>query len=270
MIAFPLVGAMVQQWGWRSAWLAIAVGLVAGLAPLGWLVARRSPESIGVVIDEGLSQPSPSSDATSLAGYRWTDAIATQAFWVFGIGAALYGLVASGVGLFNESILAERGFGAGVYYQSLVVTAMTALGGNFLGGWLSYRVTLTRLMALAMFVLAVGLAALPHLSSLAAVMAWAAAMGAGGGLVMVLFFSVWPRLYGRHHLGQIQGIAQAMTVFASAIGPLLLAWCVDWTGSYAAMFRILSGSVLVVAAAALIVELPRPIAQPIASTENAG
>ena len=58
-------------------------------------------------------------------------------------------------------------------------------------------------------------------------------MGLGGGLVMVLFFSVWPRVYGRAHLGRIQGAAQAMTVLASAIGPLLLAWCVEWTGSYA-------------------------------------
>ena len=67
-------------------------------------------------------------------------------------------------------------------------------------------------------------------------MAWAAAMGLGGGFVMVLFFSVWPRAFGRRHLGRIQGTAQALTVLASAIGPLLLAWCVELTGSYAAMF----------------------------------
>jgi MFS family permease len=126
-------------------------------------------------------------------------------------------------------------------------------------------VALTRLMAIAMFVLAAGLAALPHLASQRAVMTWAAVMGLGGGLVMVLFFSVWPRVYGRRHLGQIQGIAQAMTVFASAIGPLLLAWCVDLTGSYAAMFRILSGSILLVALTSLVVDLPRPVARAIAS-----
>ena len=58
---------------------------------------------------------------------------------MFAIGAALYGLVASGIGLFNESILAERGFGPNIYYQTLVVTAMTALAGNFIGGWLAGR-----------------------------------------------------------------------------------------------------------------------------------
>ena len=66
---------------------------------------------------------------------------------------------------------------------------------------------------------------------------WATAMGLGGGLVMVLFFSVWPRVYGRKHLGRIGGAAQAMTVVASALGPLMLAWCIELTGSYAGMFN---------------------------------
>jgi MFS family permease len=86
-------------------------------------------------------------------------------------------------------------------------------------------------------------------------------MGLGGGLVMVLFFSVWPRVFGRRHLGQIQGAAQAMTVLASAIGPLLLAWCVEWTGSYAAMFAILATAIGMVAVGAWLVTMPAPVAQ---------
>jgi MFS family permease len=34
MIAFPAVGAMVQQWGWRAAWLAVGLALSVGLTPL--------------------------------------------------------------------------------------------------------------------------------------------------------------------------------------------------------------------------------------------
>ena len=45
------------------------------------------------------------------------------------------------------------------------VTAMTALAGNFLGGWLAIRVPLGRLMAIALLVLSLGLVALPHVST---------------------------------------------------------------------------------------------------------
>jgi MFS family permease len=256
MLAFPAVGAMVQSIGWRAAWMSIGLSLIVVLAPVAWMFARRDPESMGLTPDGVVSAPAvepPDREAgpSDPAGATWQEAIATPAFWTFSIGAALYGLVASGIGLFNESILAERGFNADVYYQTLVVTALTALAGNFGGGWLAMRMPLSALLAVSLFVLALGVAALPHVSTIVQVMLWATAMGLGGGLVMVLFFSVWPRVYGRKHLGRIQGAAQAMTVLASAVGPLLLAWCVELTGSYAAMFNILAAVIALTAFAAL-------------------
>jgi MFS family permease len=266
MIAFPAVGSAVQAWGWRPVWFGVGVALIAVLAPLAWLMVRRSPEASGLRPDgdgdDSAVVPRTWGPALAgpLPGHALTAALATPAFWMFAVGAALYGLVASGIGLFNESILAERGFGPDIYYQSLVVTAMTALAGNFAGGWLATRMPLGRLLAIALGVLTVGLAALPVVTATWHVVLWAAAMGLGGGLVMVLFLSVWPRVFGRRHLGQIQGAAQAMTVLASAIGPLLLAWCVEWTGSYAAMFAILAALIGMVAVGAAIVTLPEPVA----------
>ena len=141
------------------------------------------------------------------------------------------------------------------------MTALTGLAGNFIGGWLAGFLPLNRLMAISLFVLAGGLVALPHVSAHAMAMAWAASMGLGGGLVMVLFFSVWPRVYGRRQLGRIQGAAQALTVLASAVGPLLLATCVACTGSYRAMFYILASAVGLFGVAALLVVMPPPIGQ---------
>lgn len=265
MIAFPLVGSLVQSRGWRFAWLAIGVTLIAVLAPLSWVFVRHSPEAIGMAPD-GTSQESHRTHATHRThgthleeGATWQEALTTPAFWTFSIGAALYGLVASGIGLFNESILAERGFGPNVYYQTLVITALTALAGNFGGGWLAMRMPLSTLLAISLSILAVGLAVLPHVSTIVHVMLWATAMGLGGGLVMVLFFSVWPRVYGRKHLGSIQGAAQAMTVVASAVGPLLLAWCIELTGSYSGMFNVLAGVIGLTAFSALMTPLPRVV-----------
>lgn len=261
MAAFPLVGAGVQAWGWRGAWFAVGLVILVGLAPMAAFVVRRSPEFIGLAPDNEGTRPDADAGRglrghTRFSGYTWTAAIAMPSFWVFAIGTALYGLVASGIGLFNESILAERGFGPTVYYQTLAVTAMTALAGNFMGGWLSAHVQLGRLMAVSQSILAAGVFALPLVTTMTQVMLWAAAMGLGGGLVMVLFFSVWGRLFGRMHLGRIQGVAQALTVIASAVGPLLLAWCVEWTGSYTLMFQALAVVIAAAALAALLVSLP--------------
>ena len=250
MLAFPAVGALVQSSGWRVAWLIVGLGVLVLVAPAAWVLPRGTSGTPGTPGTTGTSGTTGLDDSAGLTGRSLSEALRTGAFWVFAIGAALYGLVASGIGLFNESILAERGFGPDVYYQSLIVTAMTALAGNFFGGWLATRMPLGRLMAIALGVLAIGLIGLPLVTTFTQVMGWAAAMGIGGGFVMVLFFSVWPRIFGHQHLGRIQGTAQAMTVLASAIGPLLFAWCVDRTGSYAVAFRLLALVIAVVALAA--------------------
>ena len=48
MIAFPVVGSLVQSIGWRAAWMWIGVALIVALAPISWLFVRRDPETIGL------------------------------------------------------------------------------------------------------------------------------------------------------------------------------------------------------------------------------
>ncbi len=254
MIAFPSIGAMVISNGWRGTWWAIGAALLFGLAPLSLLLVRRSPEACLLENDGEIVE-----DRNATAGFTLAQALATRSFWVFGIASAVYGLIASGIALFNESILAERGFDASTYHRSLVIVALTALAGNFLGGWLASRWSMNRLLTVSMILLAGSLLALPHVRTEAHVAAYAIVMGLAGGFVIVIFFAFWSRAYGRAHLGKIQGAAQALTVIASAIGPLLLAECVTRTGSYAAMFYLLALVVLLLAVSAWFVKVPNKI-----------
>jgi len=254
MLAFPAVGALVLASGWRVAWATIGLCLLVGVAPIAWMLVRSTPDSIGEQID-GTSEPE---EATPTRGAQFTliEALRTPAFWVFAIASSLYGLVASGIGLFNESILAERGFAPTIYHQALAITAITGLAGNFVAGAWAERASLRGVLVAAMVIMAAALVALPHVTTTPHVMLQAVAMGIAGGFVMVVFFSFWGRAYGQTHLGRIQGIAQLMTVLASAVGPLLLAWSVESTGSYATAFYALAVTVLILGAAALVVRIP--------------
>ena len=255
MLAFPLVGSAVIKYGWRAAWAGVGLALLVGLAPLGWLLVRPSPEAAGLAPDG--RGPAEDHAADAAVGHTLWQATGTPAFWVFGLASSVYGLAASGIALFNESILAERGFDASTYHRSLVIVALTALVGNFFGGWLASSWRMNRLLTLAMGLLAGSLSALPHVRTEAHVAAYAVVMGLAGGFVIVIFFTFWSRAYGRAHLGKIQGAAQALTVLASAVGPLLLAECVTRTGSYAAMFYALAAVVAGLGVCAWFVALPR-------------
>ena len=227
------------------------MALILGLAPVAWALVRPEPATNRELEVEDAAP----SDALT-GDWALGPALRSPAFWVFGVASAMYGLVASGIGLFNESILATRGFAPGVYHQALAVTAITGLAGNFAAGAWADRGSLRRVLVAALVLLTAALIALPHVSTLLHVMGQAVAMGVAGGFVMVVFFSFWGRTYGRRHLGRIQGVAQALTVVASAIGPLILAWWVEATGSYAGAFYAVAAVLALLTVAAVRVRIP--------------
>ena len=255
MLAFPLIGAIVLSNGWRTAWWIVGLALLVGLAPLALLLVRRSPESCSIDIDGEARSDDVGREVRE--DYTLAKALSTPSFWVFGVASAVYGLIASGIALFNESILAERRFDASTYHRSLIIVALTSLVGNFLGGWIASKWKMNRLLAVAMVLLAGSLVALPHVSTQMHVALYAAVMGLAGGFVIVIFFSFWSAAYGRKHLGKIQGIAQALTVIASALGPLILAETASRTGSYATIFYLLTVVVLLLALCAWFVKVPQ-------------
>jgi MFS family permease len=252
MAAFPAVGAAVQSSGWRSAWSGVGLVLVLAAAPLFALLVRSTPEECDLEVDGG---PAPVEDRPA-TGATLGEALRTPAFWVFALSGAVYGLVASGIALFNESILAERGFDPAMYYRTLVITASTALAGNFAGGAFAARGSLRRLLGAALVLLALSLFALPRVATPFHVTAYAVVMGLAGGFVIVVFFTFWGKAYGRAHLGRIQGAAQILTVLASAVGPWVLARCQTTTGSYAPAFYVLAVVVAGLALAAFTVRMP--------------
>jgi cyanate permease len=237
-MAFVVVGGAVtgQTWsvGWRAAWQALALVLIVAVAPLAALGLRDSKGT-----------PSAPAAATDTSGLSLAEALRTPAFWTFGGAIALFALVAAGFGLFNEAVLAERGFDARTYHAFLAVTTLFALIGQFVCGWACQRVPMTRLLAVAMFLYAAGLGTLPLLSTLSQLWIFAAIFGVAAGMITVVFLAVWSHLYGRAHLGRIQGAAQMLSVFASAIGPLLFAKCHERFASYTPILYSLAPLVLV-------------------------
>jgi len=246
VIAFLVVGGSVHTAGWRTAWAQVALGLVVLAAP-AVLLLREPKVTTAATTGTGITN-----------GATLGEALRTPAFWIFAVATALFGLVSSGLGLFNQHVLAERGFPQEVYRTFLAVTAGTALVGQFGCGWLGRHWPLPRLLAIAMGIYGVALAALPFVNSQAPLWAVAILLGVSGGMITVLFFAVWGQAFGQAHLGRIQGAAQMLTVLASAIGPLIFAKGFELTGSYTPALWVLAPSVLAIGVAALRLRLPEP------------
>lgn len=228
MAAIIGLGQVLVGNDWRHVWSWMGWVLLAGLAPLAWLIVRRSPESIGLSVDGfdgALAAPADEEDVET--GLTLAEALSSAAFWAYALAASAYGLIASGLMLFNQAVLHEHGFDGKIVSWVLAISTLTGLIANLGGGWLAQKWSIGRLLAGAMLLLAVALFALPLAHSKAMVYLYAITIGLAGGIITVGFFVCWGKVFGRRHLGAIQGAAQGLTVLASAAGPWLLAECVS-------------------------------------------
>ncbi len=249
MGAFTLLGPLFKSHDWRTVWAGIGWA-VAGFGVVAVLVVREPRLSADPAEEDA---PAPDAERSFTLG----DAVRTPAFWVFALATSYYGLVSSGHALFNESLLAERGFSRDVYLDLLKFGVPIGLASNLLTGFLATRVRLGFLLAGGMVVMAGSLAAYPHITTLNEVYAYTAGMAAAGGVVTVLFFTVWRQAFGPAHLGTIQAPAQLLTVLASAFGPLIFAAGKRAYGQYAPVMENFAIAAAVFAVFALIVSLPR-------------
>ena len=252
VVAILVAGNVVLNHGWRVMWSGLGWILMI-LSGLCMLFVRRDPEAVGLdteVVKDDESEP--------VVGFTLVQALMTPAFYVFAIGSALYNLVIAGVMLFNQSILGELGFDETVFQDAMAVFMGTGLLGNFTAGWAARRWSLGRLMTVAMLAVGVYLLAFPELKTPGQALTHAGLLGFSGGVVSVIFFTAWADIFGRLHLGKIQGAAQVFAVLASATGPWFIESIFSSTGTYAPAFYALAPAVLIVAVFAYFVNIPRP------------
>ncbi len=224
-VAFAVFPKVVKQYvdvegvqGWREAWAELGWCLVLVMAPLSLLLVRSTPEGCGLTPEpEPLNETEAARPDATLG-----EALRTPAFWAFSLATSLYGLLASAISLFPQAVLEKQGFDYDTFRVVILLGTVCGVVSNLVSGWLAMRCAPGRLLGAAMLLLAGCLVVFPGIYTLTAVILYSVGMGVAGGMITVIFFAFYGRTYGRKNLGQIQGTAQVISVFASALGPVLL------------------------------------------------
>lgn len=251
VIAIVASQAQIEARGWRPVWFAIGAA-IAALGVVSAVVARdrgRADDSGGRA-----DEKSTAGEGNSLT---LPEALRTGCFWIFGIGMALYGGVLAAVSLFNESILAELGFGAVTFRYAMAGLMVGGLVGNVGAALAARHFSLPRIMAVSLALLAIVMLFYGKLSAPWQVIVHGSLYGLCGGVFTVLFFTGFAKAFGREHLGKIQGCAQALAVVASALGPWWLAGRQESSGTYFTALSILAPVFAAAAVAAWFVRMPR-------------
>ena len=228
----PLILAfMIDGWGWRGALWLMALG-VAAFGGVSLLFVRDTPESCGLLPDGAAPAPDGLRPLPERHDLTLDQARRTGAFWIYAGSLSMHALFGTAFTFHIVAIFAEAGRDRveafGYFLPQAIVSMLVNLGASALVD----RRPLKPLLLLMLFGFMSGAWGLMHLDRSWGYWLLVLGFGTGGGLWGVLSNLAFVRSFGRLHLGEISGLNTSLTVFASAVGPLLFSAGQDWFGNY--------------------------------------
>jgi MFS family permease len=250
VVLLPWVQALIARAGWRPACLAVAVVVLAVLAPLN-LLLRRRPEDLGLEPDGDRSPPGSAASPGQAANVvdpawvavDWTlgRAVRTARFWWIGL-AYMGGLFAwYAVQVHQTRYLVEIGFSPTVAAWALGLVPLGGIVGQIALGHLSDRIgrewvwTLSSAGFALCYLL---LLALRHHPAPALLYLMVAAQGVLGYGLAAVFGAIPAEIFQGRHYGTIFGTLSLASIVGGALGPWVAGALYDRTGAYTGAFAI--------------------------------
>jgi MFS-type transporter involved in bile tolerance (Atg22 family) len=231
-MTFPLlIEILISLYGWRGAYVALALLVAATILPVAAILFRDRPEKFGLIPDAGLALPT--AQVHEEPSFTRGEALHTGAFWLLcGIGF-LTNAIGTALLLNHFSIMQAAGIGridALLLLSVLAAVQVTATLGT--GTLLDYHEP-RRLVPVAMLMLAAASALLIFGDGGAVSWLYALCVGGAYGSQQAITGVGYAHYFGRDHLGAIRGASFIFGVSGAAFGPLPFAASLEWTGSYA-------------------------------------
>ncbi len=253
----PIVGMLIADHGYQTALLTFVV-LHLLIVPFIWVVIRNNPADLGQLPDG--EAPAPESPAAP-AGRAWTtrDVLRARNFWVIAIALGMVGAVA---GAFNANVIPfANDLGYGLQEASLLISALggTAIIGTLVFGLLADRVDNRLLLWVAIVCQALPFVYLRFVEpGYMALFGSVMVFGLGAGSLGPVVASAIGRGFGPVSFGRVMGFIGPVTLPFGFVGPPLVGYLRQQTGSYYAAFELFVGIFAVAVIVLLALRLPTP------------
>jgi len=228
-----LINVLIDNGGWEHAWRLLALGIFV-FSFFVWQFYRNKPEDHGLLPD-GVAMLTSEEDVVSQQeenSFTVAEATMTRSFWMYAFILAFNAFVVTGFSFHIVSIFGtinvEKSAAVAIFFPISIVSVIVSLFFNVLSDYLKLQWQLYG-MIFAGILASIGLF---YLSQPFGVYLLIVGVGALGGFFAVLNAVVWPRFYGRKHLGAITGKVMSFIIVSSAIAPSLFSFFFSYFDSY--------------------------------------
>ena len=225
---------LIDHYGYDGAWLRMGVVTIVIMGPIAWLLFRDTPEEAGLEMDGGkvASAAAANPDMQIHREFTRGEALRDYSFWVFNLTFSFYGLYATAFTFHILSLASEYQFADERILSLFVPIAATSVLTNLVFGAINARLRLKWLLLVMNIGCLSATLGMLFLDKPGGVSAYVIGNGIASGGFVSLTGIVFPRFYGRLHLGAISGVNMSAMVIASGLGPLAFGLCQQFSGSY--------------------------------------
>jgi MFS family permease len=274
MVLAPITGLIIVHYGWRTACLAIAAGLLTiGLAPILATKGPRSPREFGLGLDgdpleraEAAPAMTASAAAHSIAAAdsivaanpagRLSDLLGSATFWLIALTTLFFYATYGGLLTHEAAVVEGAGFTPSVSSWVLGSTAGFAAVGGIAGGWLLDRFSV-RSVGIAMHLLllagAISLLWVARDHSVAALIAYAACFGITIGGSDLYFVALLRRRFPTVSVAYSYSAWYFCEILTLLLAGPAAGRVFDLTGNYDATLALLAGSAVLAGVLSLFV-----------------
>ena len=236
----PLSQLLIEQFGWKYAWVILGISTWIIMVPALYILAWNTPESVGLRPDGVNQSSSQQNDVEEIEGLNLSEAIKEKSFYI--LSAMWFGMamLVTTLHFYQVTILTSQGittdFAAGIFSVSAVAMVLFI---PFVGKLFDNYPT-KYILALGLTINSISLLFITFANNELFAIIYAIFFGINNAISMTMFGYIWPRYFGRRHLGSIQGTGQMIGVIGASLGPLPVGFAIDYIGSSLETIRYLS------------------------------
>lgn len=237
----PLAQYLVEEIGWRQAWVVLGVMTWLLMLPPLFLFAHDTPEGLGLRPDGRIAdEVGDAAAAKAINGLTLKQALRQPTFYILSLGWFALAMLVTTLHFYQVTLLTAQGisteFAAGVF----TVSAVTMVAAMPLVGRMFDKIRTRFVFAAGLFVQACSLVLVTLATDHVSAVVYALVFGLNNAFSMTMFGYLWPRYFGRRHLGSIQGTGQMIGVVGASLGPLPVGLSLDLFGSATLTLQLLA------------------------------
>ena len=223
----PISDFLITNYGWRSAWVIIGFSTWILMLPPLIFLAIDKPEDVNEKPD-GIQKKIVNKN-TKIFGLSLNQALKEKSFYIlsfsfFSISTLVTALHFFQVTILNQYFNLPSREAAALFIPTMITMIIfIPLAGKILDKFETHNV-----IGIALLVTTASLISISFSSNITFAIIYSIIFGINNAFNLSLFGYIWPRYFGRLHVGSIQGTGQMVLVVGASIGAMPFALAMDF------------------------------------------